>query len=343
MTLRASSPDQRDRKAQMRINWFIIVILATVVVSSSALMPAAAQPVSPSASPVSPSSAELAPVRAFSLLSIGFGELIAILGIGLAIVALPPVASRVWRTGPRLAFQARSDELVNSRIQPFIESIRVRHGRKSIERLTLTTLVLWNAGREAVRENDLDGRDPLRFVFEDDAQILEWKLVEVSRKGMTAAPLMAQPRRNELVLGVPYFNPGDGLVLDIWHTGTSMLTHPCGSIQGPARWFESRGMLGSIGRPPSTKFQHIATQAFALSFFFIFFLDISSVQFRRGFPAETGRLILQAISILLMVPELIVIWVQSRTMWQEPPHVLSFAARFSSAGAMYRLYRDVSN
>jgi hypothetical protein len=325
----------------MCIRSFFLPVLAGGLLVSLLPSQVDAQPVLPSPSPVETSSVAPEATAIPRLPPIGFNELLGLMGVVLALAAIPPVASRLWRRGPRLAFQARSDELLDVRIQPFIESIRVRHGRRSIERLTLTTLVLWNAGRDAVRAADLDEKDPLRFQFEDNAQILEWKRVAVAREGFTANLMVDQSRRNELILGVPYLNPGDGLVVDIWHTGSSAHPHPRGSIQGPAKWFESRGTLETLILSSVLNLQIVAAQAMLLSFFLIFLVDIDTVKFKRGFSQEIGQGILYAISILLMVPQAVVIWTQAHRLRQNPPHSLSFAAQFESAGTIYRIYRSM--
>jgi hypothetical protein len=272
--------------------------------------------------------------------SLGFSEGLGLLGLALALLSLPPIATRIWRPGARLAYQTRSDQLVDLKLQPFIEAVQLKLGRRRIERLTLTTLIVWNAGRDAVRAADLDPQDPIRFQFSDGARILHHTLVAVSPEGFKVSVSVDSTRPNELVCQIPYLNPSAGFVIDVWHTGTKVKPHPLGAVQGPSKWFDNRGEFAALMVPkPLSTF--IASQGATLSLFFVFFVDIDSVPFKRDFPPTIGHYILHVVSFLLIMPFYAMTWLRFSSTLGQPPRSLGLAAQFNSEGSRYRTYKDL--
>ena len=95
--------------------------------------------------------------------------------------------------------------------------------------------------------------------------------------------------------------------------------------------------METLRLPRPFDFEWIAICAQVVAFFLIFYLDIDSVQFKRGFPPEVGRSMLNALALLLLVPQMVAVLLGARRLSRSPPQALSFAAKFESAGFEYRI------
>jgi hypothetical protein len=263
-------------------------------------------------------------------------------GLLLGLVALKPMTEWLWPDQPRLAYQIRSDRVLDTHLQPFIESIRIQSGGKAVERITLTTLVLWNVGRSGILSSNLDPSDPLRIEFDEGAEILERKVLDVGRDGFVAEPIVPPDKPNTLLFGARYFNPGDGIALDVWHTGSTLAPKLQGSIQGPRSWFKDHGPPEILTLSNDESYPVSPTSLFCMSLagVLLFLTDYSSIRF-IGLDAQLSSRIVEGIIVLLMVPMF-----RSTTLGiyrdrRGPPDRLRHAAMFRSSGADYRLFNSI--
>jgi hypothetical protein len=145
----------------------------------------------------------------FQILSLLTG----ILGIGIAVITY--LVSRKYK---RLWYAVRSFTLVR-RERATLPGLQVFFDRKLVEALTISKLVLWNSGKDTVRSSDFAEKDPLRFRAKKPLEILEAFVIQ-STSSSCAANIIRRGN-NCFAITFDFFDPRDGVVIQMAHTGTS--------------------------------------------------------------------------------------------------------------------------
>ena len=105
-----------------------------------------------------------------------------------------------------------------------------------VERLSMTTIVMWNAGSEVLRGDDIVKADPIRVSI-SDGRVLSNRVVKTTTQ---ATDVCSIDRSTESELGIRYryLNPGDGAVIEIVHDGSSssVTGTAMGLKDGPEHW-----------------------------------------------------------------------------------------------------------
>lgn len=151
------------------------------------------------------------------------------LGFGALMYLRPPKRTRfVFQTAPVLYFD-------QDRLTLPIQAAMTFDGQ-SVERLSKTTIVLWNAGTEALRGEDIVNADPVRFSI-SAGRLLNHRVVKTTADA-TDIRLADCTVDNELELRYDYLNPGDGAVVELIHNGTTATVtgKAKGLTVGPEDW-----------------------------------------------------------------------------------------------------------
>jgi hypothetical protein len=102
------------------------------------------------------------------------------------------------------------------------EKLDIQYGGQKIENLTVSKIVLWNNGNETI-----DGKDiaiPPYIVPRDEinTKILDAKIIKTSTVG-NKFEILIKPDDPMLVLLFDYLDPQQGAVIQVIHTGVSIL------------------------------------------------------------------------------------------------------------------------
>lgn len=89
---------------------------------------------------------------------------------------------------------------------------------KKLTRVSRTYLALWNHRGDTVMAADVLPSDPLRITVEDDDEILQTRVVSLSR--LQIAPDVT-PGGKGAMLTFTFLDPGDGFIVEVMHRGTS--------------------------------------------------------------------------------------------------------------------------
>lgn len=142
-----------------------------------------------------------------SVVSLAVGTLLSLAALWLGWIALKP---------KRLVYDVAGSELAYSSISRF-GNLRLMHGRKRIEKATLTNICLWNSGRGTVELSDLALTQPLTVRVPEGATILSCKVAGCSRS-------VVNPRVDELDesscrVSFEFLSHKDWIHLQVLHTG----------------------------------------------------------------------------------------------------------------------------
>jgi hypothetical protein len=145
----------------------------------------------------------------FQILSL----LIGILGTGIAVITY--LVSRKYK---RLWYAVRSFTLVR-RERATLPGLQVFFDRKLVEALTISKIVLWNSGKDTVRSNDFAEKNPLSFRAKKPLEILEAFVIQTTSSSCAAN--IVRRGNNCFAITFDFFDPRDGVVIQMAHTGTS--------------------------------------------------------------------------------------------------------------------------
>ena len=120
-----------------------------------------------------------------------------------------------------------------------------------VVRLARTTVVLWNAGTEALRGEDIVPADPLRISIAE-GQVLHHRVLQTTSD---ATKIRVEPGTGgDLEVRYCYLNPDDGVAVEVVHDG--LATAVTGTAKGLTGGPESRGTIQLASPPLRTWFRH---------------------------------------------------------------------------------------
>jgi hypothetical protein len=89
-----------------------------------------------------------------------------------------------------------------------------------VEKVTVSKVALWNAGRGSVRKSDVLGRDNIRLIIDPTYVILATEVIQQNNPLNNFALTVAQDRKSANIR-FEFINPAEGAVIKIVHTGTN--------------------------------------------------------------------------------------------------------------------------
>lgn len=104
-----------------------------------------------------------------------------------------------------------------------MEGFEVRYKDEVQNRVTVTKLIFWNAGRETIDKSDLVERDRLRIVCPNDFSILNMLIIEVSTDSIAVeiGDIAQENNLNYAYLDFDFLDHEDYFMIQIIHNGDS--------------------------------------------------------------------------------------------------------------------------
>lgn len=151
------------------------------------------------------------------------GTLIGIIGLAFALFTYVKT-----RRAPRLAYYLDGTSIIGGSSAEFPKEVEVLFGGAKVERVTSTTLTLWNSGNTTIEGKAVVESDPLRVEAKSD--ILKVDVLVTSRdvNGIVVSELS----KREAELRFDFLDAGDGATLQILHSGGPAEIGLCGTIRG---------------------------------------------------------------------------------------------------------------
>jgi len=162
-----------------------------------------------------------------------------VLGLFLAALAIAFALYQTFRqTGPRLRFQYVGQRLIEGGKGLLPKEIVVQFEGTRVPRVSLSRINIWNAGRTAVRRDDIASGDPIRFSFGTDATILKVEIIRCSRAANNSEVSVENEDRGVFRYSFLFLDHFDGASIRVLHTGKAMQPEASGTIIGAPKGIE---------------------------------------------------------------------------------------------------------
>jgi len=151
----------------------------------------------------------------------------------LAVVSIiATVASHVLSRRRKIpCFDKKSVRLVEEKAVK-MPGIRILYGDERIESLTLTKLAIWNAGDDLVEPADLAPSDRLRLEVMPPAKILGVEIAYESTPANNFRFVPSETPDTMRYIEFDYFHRREGIVVDLFHTGSDADVRLRGTLKG---------------------------------------------------------------------------------------------------------------
>ena len=151
----------------------------------------------------------------------------------LAIVSiLATVVSHVLSSRRKMpCFDKRSIRLVEEKAAK-MPRLRIFYDDERIENLTLTRVAIWNAGNDLVEPGDLAPADRLRLEVTSPAKLLGSDITYVSTPANNFRLISSETPETTRYVEFDYFHRREGIVVDVFHTGSDADMSVRGTFKG---------------------------------------------------------------------------------------------------------------
>lgn len=106
-----------------------------------------------------------------------------------------------------------------SSISSKVPTLRIEWAGQTIDNLTVTKILFWNAGNGTIRRNDIPPNAPVRLLSVNGARIVEARILEEKDDANSFA--LSPVTGDSFDIGFEYVDKDEGAVIQIAHTGKS--------------------------------------------------------------------------------------------------------------------------
>lgn len=220
------------------------------------------------------------------------GSLIGLIGVVLGIAGL--LFFRAAKAKPRPAYQVETLRLIEERGHMLPDEVSINYKGAPVQRLTKTNLIFWNAGTDTLRWSDVVNTDPLRMVFDDEAEILRAKIVKSTRDINACNLVDDQNDKSKILIEFDFLDPGDGVSIELLHTSKQRSPSFLGSIRGVPEGVVNWGRIltGQGGPPPFLRVLRVRRPIFITAIFFgvvLIFLGVIPELIMTSLPENSAQ------------------------------------------------------
>lgn len=169
------------------------------------------------------------------------GSLIGIVGTILGIIGI--FSYKISRSSAEPMYQKCCLRLLGREEDNLPKEVTVLFKGKEVDRLSKTTLILWNHGTEILDGKDVVSSDPITITFDGDDNILSYKILKKTKK--TNKIDFVKNEQHILHMSFEYLDPGDGIILEILHDSEKRYPEITGAIKGLPKGFIDSGKVYS--------------------------------------------------------------------------------------------------
>jgi len=175
------------------------------------------------------------------------GAVLGILGLGFGLYQI------ARRTGPRLVYQHRGQRLIEADGGLLPQEVVVYFDGKEVPRLSLSEIVMWNAGKAPLRGSDISRLDPIALSFGSDGEILKANIEKRSRSANSLKLHLIEDEKDKLSISFEFLDRNDGAYILVLHSGDRLTPGCSATIVGLPKGLEYYGRIhqqyyGSLGR-----------------------------------------------------------------------------------------------
>jgi hypothetical protein len=171
------------------------------------------------------------------------GSLIGLVGIILGAIGI--FSYKISRSTAKPSYQKYSLRLLGRDEDNLPNDVVVTFKGKEVERLTKTTIVLWNNGTEVLKGESVVGSSPIAASFPDDTNILSYKILKTTKEANNFNVSRSNDSSNTLQIEFSYLDPKDGAVIELLHDSKERYPVINGTIMGHPNGFEDLGKVAT--------------------------------------------------------------------------------------------------
>jgi len=112
-------------------------------------------------------------------------------------------------------YRIRNINLLEENISK-ITSVDISYQGNRIENLSISRIMIWNAGKETINNTDIAKNDKFRIEIDKEFKIFEHKLI--FQKNLANGFKLTKINDNVLEIDFDYFDYEEGIIIEIYHT-----------------------------------------------------------------------------------------------------------------------------
>ena len=180
----------------------------------------------------------------FSFFNQGWvGSLIGLIGIILGAVGI--FSYKISKSIAKPSFQKASLRLLGRDEDNLPKEVTVLFKGNEVNRLTKTTLILWNNGTEVLDGKDVIPKSPICITYNNGDNILSHKILKRTKAVNNFSVVKNKECPHQLLASFDYLDPKDGIVLEILHDSEKKHPEITGIIKGIPKGFIDLGIVPS--------------------------------------------------------------------------------------------------
>ncbi len=181
------------------------------------------------------------------------GDWILDTGIGLAIGLMATILVTVYFLKRRkLAYQTASVSYFERSGVVLPAGFTMTFQGQRVKRLAKATVIVWNAGYEDLRGEDIVEDDPIRVCFDERTRVLFHEVFGMTNEANRVVVETREGALNELTVKYDYLNARDGFVLYAIHDGGQEHPRVVGTAKGLPDGPQNRG-TSQLGEDPTER------------------------------------------------------------------------------------------
>ncbi|MXZ10258.1 MAG: hypothetical protein F4Y79_12540 [Gemmatimonadetes bacterium] len=141
------------------------------------------------------------------------------------------------------SFQKSSLRLLGGNEDNLPREVTILFKGEEVDRLTKTTLILWNNGTEVLDGEKIVGKDPIKISFNEGDSILSYKILQKTKEVNDFSVSRDEDNSHQLLIEFSYLDPSDGISLELLHDSKKRYPKVQGSIMGLPKGFEDLGIV----------------------------------------------------------------------------------------------------
>jgi len=155
-----------------------------------------------------------------------FGNLLKIIAIIVSVVIFFQSKNII-----RLSAQFKTIPLKEHDSYGLLRDMEIKNKGINISQFDLTQVFIWNSGNRIIDADHKVMRDPLQVIFGKDTKIIKARIAAETSKGNNSSVKMSEAG-NRALIDFDFFDVGDGIRIDILHTGKELFPSFGGTIKG---------------------------------------------------------------------------------------------------------------
>lgn len=152
--------------------------------------------------------------------------------VGIIVGALGIFSYKISKSIAKPCFQILSLRLLGRNEDNLPKEVTVLFKGKEVDRLTKTTLILWNNGTEVLDGKDVIPSDPIQIAFDTDDNILSYKILKRTKEVNNFRLIKSEEHPHQIMVNFDYLDPNDGVVLEMLHNSKKRYPKITGTIKG---------------------------------------------------------------------------------------------------------------